>query len=307
MLSHAGDDVVKIEERLERLAARLAATPVRKLGEGGMGEVYLLHRDDTGEQLALKVMVPAREADPVARALFLRESENCLTLRHPNVVRAYEAGFAEGLFFLTMEFCDGGSLDQTVERRGALPAADAVAIILDVLTGLHYTHGAEIHHVVLADGSTARGTGLVHRDLKPQNIFVQATEAGRPAKVGDFGLSKAFELAGFSGQTQSGDVGGTPAYMPRRQVLDYRYAKPEVDVWAAAASLYFLLTGFVPRDFTPGRDPWRTVMDTRPVPILERGVRVPRRLAEVVDRALVDWPEIEFKEAAQLRAALELL
>jgi serine/threonine protein kinase len=295
----------KIEKRINRLATRLAATPVRKLGEGGMGEVYLLRRDDTGEHLALKVMVPEREADPAARALFLRESENCLALRHPNVVRAYEAGFAEELFFLTMEFCDGGSLDKTVERRGALSPADAVAIILDVLAGLQYAHGAEIPHVALADGSTARGAGLVHRDLKPQNIFVRATAAGRPAKVGDFGLSKAFELAGLSGQTRPYDVGGTPAFMPRRQILDYLYAKPEVDVWAAAASLYFLLSGFVPRDFTLGRDPWQTVMETQPVPILERGVSVPRRLAEVVDRALVDWPEIEFKEAAQLRAALE--
>jgi serine/threonine protein kinase len=296
---------MNIDERIRRLSTRLAATPIRKLGKGGMGEVYLLRSDDTGEQLALKVMVPASAADPAAQALFLREAENCLALQHPNVVRAYEIDFAEGLFFLTMEFCDGGSLDQVVEQYGVRPTDEALAIVFDVLSGLQYAHTAEIPNVVLADGSIVRGTGLVHRDLKPQNIFLSSTQSGQSAKVGDFGLSKAFEFAGLTDRTRTGDYGGTPAFMPRRQLIDFRYSKPEVDVWAAAASLYFLLTGFAPRDFAPHRAPWRTVLETEPVPILKRGFRIPPRLAEVIDRALVDWPEIEFKEAAQLRAALE--
>jgi len=293
------------DERIQRLSKQWNAVPIDKLGAGGMGAVYLLRRGDTNEQLALKVMLPALAANPVAQAMFLREAENCLALSHPNVVRAFEAGFAEGIFFLTMEFCDGGSLDRLVEREGVQTADESLAIVFDVLSGLEYAHKAEIPNVVLADGSTARGTGLVHRDLKPQNIFLAQTQSGRSAKVADFGLAKAFELAGLTNKTVTGQMAGTPAFMPRQQALNFKYSEPEVDVWAAAASLYFLLSGFTPRDFFPGRDPWRTVWDTDPVPILKRGVPVPPRLAEVIDQALVDRPEIKFKEVARFRTALE--
>jgi serine/threonine-protein kinase len=105
--------------------------------------------------------------------------------------------------------------------------------------------------------------------------------------------------------TQTGVAAGTPAFMPRQQVLNFKYSKPEVDVWAAAASLYFLLTGVTPRDFVPGRDAWRTIWETDPVSIRKRGVPVPPRLSEIIDEALVDRPEIKFKEVAQFRAALE--
>ena len=76
------------------------------------------------------------------------------------------------------------------------------------------------------------------------------------AKVGDYGLSKAFDLAGLSGQTCTGAVAGTPAFLPRQQVINFKYARPEVDVWAAAAFLYYLLTVRPPREFPPGMDPW---------------------------------------------------
>ncbi|MGH9966735.1 MAG: serine/threonine-protein kinase [Pyrinomonadaceae bacterium] len=296
---------MNFDERIQRLSMQWTATPIAKLGAGGMGEVYLLRRDDTGEQLALKVMLPALAANPADQAMFLREAENCLALRHPNVVRAYEAGFGEGIFFLTMEFCEGGSLDRLVERDSVRPADEALAVTFDVLSGLQYAHTAEIPNVLLADGSMARGTGLVHRDLKPQNIFLSHTHSSRSAKVADFGLAKAFELAGLTDKTRTGEIAGTPTFMPRQQVLNFKYSEPEVDVWATAASMYFLLTGFTPRDFFPGRDPWRTVWETDPVPILKRGVPVPPRLAEVIDEALVDRPEIKFKEVAQFRAALE--
>ena len=93
--------------------------------------------------------------------------------------------------------------------------------------------------------------------------------------------------------------------MARQQVLNYKYVRPEVDVWAAAATLYTMLTGHTPRDFPPGKDPWRLVLRTDPVPILDRGVALPTGLARVIDEALLDRPEIKFKSAAAFRAALE--
>lgn len=118
-----------------------------------------------------------------------------------------------------------------------------------------YAHNAEIPAVKLADGSYGKGRGLVHHDLKPGNIFLTNVAGKRIAKIGDYGLSKAFDQAGLSGQTMSGDCMGTPCFTPRQQILNFKYARPEVDVWAAAASLYYMLTGEFPRNFANNQNP----------------------------------------------------
>lgn len=123
------------------------------------------------------------------------------------------------------------------------------------------------------------------------------------AKIGDYGLSKAFDLAGLSGQTRTGSRVGTPVFIPRQQVLEFKYAKPEVDVWAAAASLYYMLTGYYPRDFT-GKDIFLEVLRNKPVPIRQRDISIPKKLAEVIDLALIEEPEIYFKSAKAFKQAL---
>jgi serine/threonine-protein kinase len=93
--------------------------------------------------------------------------------------------------------------------------------------------------------------------------------------------------------------------MPRQQVINFKYSRPEVDVWALAASLYFMLTGQFVRDFLAGKDPWQLVLQNAPVPIRQRAPSIPAKLAEVIDLALIDKPQIHFKTAAELRQALE--
>ena len=146
---------------------------------------------------------------------------------------------------------------------------------------------------------------LVHRDLKPANLLLSGSGSARVAKVGDYGLSKAFDDAGLSGGTRTGETAGTPHFMARRQAIDFKCAEPEVDVWAATASLYNMLTGAVPRDFPKDRDPWLVVLETPPVPIRRRKPSPPMGIAEVIDRALVEEPEIPFKTAATFKEALE--
>jgi serine/threonine-protein kinase len=265
---------------------------LRELGRGGNGAVYLVRRDHTGEQIALKVMLPRVAADEHARQLFLREAENTKALNHPNVVRLYESACHQGVFFFALEYCDGGSAEGPVKERGPLPLAEAAPIVLQALVGLEYAHNV-----------FGPGKGLVHRDLKPHNLFLSGPSS--VAKVGDYGLAKAFDLAGLSGQTRTGAVAGSPAFMPRQQVINFKYAKPEVDVWATAASFYYLLTGGIPRDFPPGMDRWLAVLQTDPVPIRRRNASLPKKLAEVIDLALVDKPAIHFKTAAELKQALE--
>ena len=176
------------------------------------------------------------------------------------------------------------------DHGGTLPREEACGLILQALDGLHYAHTEH---------------GLVHRDVKPANLFLAGSGRSRVTKVGDYGLAKAFDSAGLSGQTRTGDIMGTPVFTPRQQVINFKYAGPEVDVWAMAASLYFMLTGAFPRDFTKGKDPWLIVLQTPAVPIRQRNASIPKKLADVIDHALLDTPEIGFKTASEFKQALQ--
>ncbi|WP_445175730.1 protein kinase domain-containing protein [Microcoleus sp.] len=278
---------------------------LKELGKGGFSLVYLARHKQTNEEVALKVMLPKVAANQRAVNWFLREVDNTKCLKHPNVVGFKDSGYADDTFFFTMEYCEGSSVVDLMAKRGVstLPIDEAVAIIVQVLDGLTYTHNAEIPNVRLADGSFAKGRGLIHRDLKPGNIFLAKVGGKQVAKIGDYGLSKAFDQAGLSGQTMTGNVVGTPYFMPRQQVIDYKYAQPDVDVWAAAACLYVMITGYSPRNFL-GLDPLRAVLDNDAVLIGDRTSSIPLPLATVIDRALVDNPEIYYKSAADFKEAL---
>jgi serine/threonine protein kinase len=173
-----------------------------------------------------------------------------------------------------------------------------------VLDALVYAHHAAIPSVQLADGSVDSGRGLVHRDIKPQNILLAGPGDPPVVKLADFGLAKAFDRAGFSGLTRTGAVGGSVAFMPRAQIVNYKFARPEVDVWATAASLYWTLTGHAPRNFPVGSDPVAVVLREPPVPIRERSSSIPPRLAAVIDAMLVDSPRLPGTSAEEFKHAL---
>lgn len=279
-------------------------TTLKLLGKGGFGAVYLARCNGTGELVALKVMLPQVAAMEGAIDLFLRETENTSALHHPHIVELRSFGHFYGNFFFTLEYCNGGSIVNFMQQQGRRLAIDeAVPLILQVLDGLEYAHHAEIPYVKQADGSFVKAKGLVHRDLKPANIFITNVNNKPIAKVGDYGLAKAFDLAGLSNLSMSGTMAGSPAFMPRQQVINFKYAKPEVDVWAAAACLYYMLTGAFPRNFH-NTDPFLAVLQTDAVPIRQRDPAISLKLAEVIDLALRDKPEIYFKTAAAFKQAL---
>lgn len=267
---------------------------LRELGRGGMGAVYLARHEVTGKQVALKVMLPKVAANAQARARFLREAALTKALRHPNIVSLYDSGFAGGTFYLTTEYCPGGSLDRLLpgHARGRLAVGEAVRLPLQVLEGLEHAHGE----------------GVVHRDLSPSNILLDGTGGDRvaplTAKITDFGIAKAFDQAGLSGLTRTGATAGKPHFMPRQQVINFKRAVPAVDVWALAACLYHMLTARYPRDFPQGKDPWQVILQSPAVPIRQREPGVPRALAEIIDRALTEQPAIGFQSAAELHRAL---
>ncbi len=276
---------------------------VKLLGKGGCGEVYLAQHQMSGKFVALKVMLPEVAANERAVQMFLRETENTKALRHPHVVQLLDYGYSDDIFFFTMEYCNCSSVDNWMEKEGGrLPVDISVSIILQILDGLEYAHHAEIPYVKLADGTVGQGRGVVHRDLKPSNIFLSYIDGKIIAKIGDYGLSKAFDLAGLSGQTLTGNASGTLAFMSRQQLLDFKHAKPEVDVWATAACLYNMLTGDFPRDFN--KDIFLAVLENDPVPIQQRDAKIPQKLAKVIDLALVEKPEIYFKSTSDFKKAL---
>ncbi len=279
---------------------------VRELGRGGMGAVYLARHEDTGEQVALKVMLPAVAASQRAAQMFLRETENTKALHHDRIVRLRDSGCFEGVFFFTLDFCDAGSIAERMEKLGRnLSPVEAGRLILQALDALEYAHCAPIPNVRMKNGSYRPGKGLVHRDLKPDNIFLCRDGRSVSAKIGDFGLAKAFDLAGLSGQTCSGDLSGTPYFMPREQVRNFRCSQPSVDLWAVAATMYFMMTGAPPREFRQDKDVWQTILVCDAVPIRKREPKIPKPLAKVIDAALVEQPRIGFQSASEFRRALD--
>lgn len=277
---------------------------IKSLGKGGMGEVWLVEEEKSRQQMALKVMLPKAAANENSRELFLREAYISGQLIHNNVVRQFKNGRSGNIYYIIMELCEGGSLDELIKKKGGKLGLDlATHIMLQVLDGLEYAHNAQIE-VKLPNQQTQTVRGVVHRDFKPGNIFLTGNLNKPVAKVADFGLAKAFEIAGLSGHTHTGQFAGTPVFMPRQQIIDYRYAKPAVDVWAAAASYYFMLTGTYPKKFDGG-DIFGAALSESAVPIRERNAAVPRRLADVIDRALIEKPDIGVQSARELKEMIQ--
>ena len=268
-------------------------TKIKLLGRGGCGEVYLARQDDSiGNRrlVALKTLLPRVAVMPDMRNRFLKEVELSKMLNHPNLVKFDDSGESDGIFYFTMEFCDRGSVVHLIEKRGGkLGVEEAVDIILQILDGLHYAHTEK---------------NLVHRDIKPGNIFLTVNRGKTIAKLGDYGLTKAFDLAGLSGQTLTGSAMGTPSFMSRQQVLNFKYVEPDVDVYALAATLYFMLTGTYPRQLEGAVDPMLEILTKSAIPIREKDDSIPQPLAELIDLALVDHPDLHFKSAIAFKQAL---
>ena len=280
---------------------------IKLLGKGGMGEVWKVRQESTGKLFALKTMLPQVAADSHSRKLFLREAEIGKVLHHKNVIKTYETGNAGGILYVLMDLCEGGSVEGWMEKKGGrLSLEEATRIMLQILSGLDYVHHVDLN-VPLQKGlfhGSMEAHGIVHRDFKPGNVFLMRAEDCPTAVIADFGMAKAFDAAGVSRVTKSGAVMGTPVFMPRQQALNTKYAKPEVDIWAASASYYNMLTGTFPKNFRLGVNPWKVIVGESAVPINERDVDIPKKLAAVIDHALCEEPAIGYQSATALRQDL---
>jgi hypothetical protein len=260
----------------------------RKLGEGGMGVVWLARQESDGSLVAIKTIVPVAAPGQAAVQRFLREAAILQRLRHPHIVAFRGEGKAGGLLYFVMDYVPGWDAGWLVQEHGPLPVGRAVRLVCQMLEGLAYAHGL----------------GFVHRDIKPANLLVTASEP-ETAKLADFGLARAYQASPLSGLTLTGEVAGTPAFMPPEQVRDFRSVRPAADQYSAAAMLYHLLTGQPLYD--GATDPTallRMVLTSDPVPLRDRRPDLPEGLMAVVQRALARQPEERFPDVERLGQAL---
>jgi hypothetical protein len=293
----SGDDIVYLCPLCQDELATAPVLPAgfeleRVLGRGAMGCVYLAREVATGELRAIKQILPKAAMSAQMRAMFAREAAVQSRLDHPHIVRVY--GLVEplpGSFSIVMEYIDGDSAESLLEGGRTISPGVAVAIGCQALDGLAHAHARQI----------------VHRDVKEANLMLVERGGGFVVKVADFGLAKNFHESGASGITSEGMLGGTLAYMPREQLLDFKYVKPPADIYALGATLYRLLTGEYPRDYAEG-DNWIRISLEQPiVPIRERraGRGLPAALCAVIEKALEPEVERRFASAIEMRKALE--
>jgi serine/threonine protein kinase len=206
-----------------------------KIAEGGMGAVHKARHHMTGAVVAIKIVPPETARNPLLIKRFEQEFKAACLIDHPNVVKALDFSGAAPSPFLVMEFVDGESLGQRVERDGAMPEAEAVRLISQVCEGLHRAHKQ----------------GLIHRDVKPDNILVTPDGV---AKLTDLGLVKDIEAE--SNLTRTGRGLGTPHFMAPEQFRNAKMADVRCDVYSLGATLYMLVTGQVPFARTTPLDCW---------------------------------------------------
>ena len=254
---------------------------VRKLGAGGMANVYLAEDQELGRRVAIKILNDRHANDEQFVERFRREAKNAAALSHPNIVSIYDRGEAEGTYYIAMEFLEGRSLKELIVQRGPAPVTVSVEYARQILSALRFAH----RH------------GIVHRDIKPHNVLVDSE--GR-VKVTDFGIARA----GVSEMTEAGSIVGTAQYLSPEQArgtdVDQRS-----DLYSLGIVLYELLTGTLP--FT-GDTPVEIAMkhlSTVPEAPSARRPEVPRDLDLIVTRALAKDPRDRYQSAEEMEADLE--
>ena len=257
---------------------------VKKLGEGGMGQVYLAQHVRMKRKSAVKVMNPALVHDHDATSRFNREAENASQIAHANVAAIYDFGeTADGLIYLAMEFIDGVPLTKILREKGALPAARAASIAKQVADGL----------------AAAHDLGIVHRDLKPDNIMIaRGREGADLVKIVDFGIAKAMQ-SDEQKVTRTGLSVGTPEYMSPEQLagdkLDHR-----TDIYSLGLVAFSMFTGHLPFPSVTSKEALIMRLTDRPRTLaqIKSDVEWPAELQSVMDRALANDSDDRYQNVA---------
>ncbi|MFO0808024.1 MAG: serine/threonine-protein kinase [Gemmataceae bacterium] len=257
---------------------------VSELGRGGMGVVYKAEHRLMGRAVAIKVVQPERIGDATARDRFRSEIRTAARLEHENIVRAYEAETAGQLTVLAMELIDGTCLASFVEGGRRLPPATACDYVRQAAHGLQYMH----EH------------GLMHRDIKPQNLMV--TRRGT-VKILDVGLARSGDMV-ETRVTQSGECIGTPDYIAPEQATDTRSADIRADIYSLGCTLYHLLSGQKPFRGASVLNVVTARLTTNALPLDAVVTGLPPGLSDIVDKMMAREPGDRYQTPAEVADAL---
>jgi eukaryotic-like serine/threonine-protein kinase len=261
---------------------------IRKLGSGAAGSVWEAEHLIVGKRVAIKVLDPELAKSPALRTRFVAEARAAARIAHANVVDIYDLGVArDGTSFMVMELLEGETLEQVIGARGAIPAAYACELMLQVLAGLGAAHAR----------------GIVHRDLKPANVIVTHPRPDRPhVKVLDFGIAKGVVEAAAE-NTEQPMLLGTPLYMAPEQALGSD-VDARSDVYAAGAMLYEMLAGRAAFAGDTTREVVARVLAGSHTPLARAQPNVPAELASLVEAALSREPRLRPGSAEELAERL---
>ena len=259
----------------------------RELGGGGMSRVFVARETALGRQVVIKVL-PPETAALVNIERFRREIHLAASLQHPHIVPLHAAAQVGDLFYYTMPLVEGESLRTKLAREGELPVGEAIRILRDVVDGLAYAHAH----------------GVVHRDIKPDNILL----SGQHAVVTDFGVAKAMSAAsGGKSLTSHGVALGTPAYMAPEQAAADPHVDHRADLYAVGAMAYEMLCGRPPFSGMSPQQVLAAHVTTAPAPLASQRASVPPALNELVMRCLEKKPADRVQSAADLLAQLQVM
>src|SRR6266481_9324852 len=253
------------------------------LGQGGMGAVYKARDTELDRLVALKIIRPELTTNPEILRRFKQELILARQITHRNVVRIFDLGQADGFKFITMEYLEGQDLRSVLKEKGKLPPQEAARVILQICRALEVAHGE----------------GVVHRDLKPQNIMLDAN--GR-AYVIDFGIARSAYLPGM---TQTGALIGTPEYMSPEQGKGEKLDERS-DIFSLGVIFYELVTGQSPfYSETPLATLWKR-MQEKAKPLCEVDPAIPKTLSDIVGKAMEIDPGDRFASAGEMAQQLEI-
>lgn len=262
---------------------------VKHAGKTKLGDSYLAIQEKHCVPAAVKVIEP-EGSDPQEVKRFLREAEILRPLKNPHIARFFDSQTSDGLLFLATEYVVGVPIIESIKQHNKpMSAEQTIKLGSELLSALAYAHSL----------------GVVHRDINPKNVLLVEDGKKTTIKLADFGLARLYESSKLSGLTLTNQFSGTPAFLSPDQIMGFRDSRPTVDQYAAAATLYYMLTRQFVHDFpTNVGKQLSIILHDKVVPLRNRNENIPAALAEVIEKGLAKEPKDRYANMNAFRDAL---